>query len=141
MVRLEPIKSISVILNLSVSIPLWYDWNGHNFDRYCFDLFVSIPLWYDWNTLVVLPDEVKERFNSIMVRLEPFISSENPHLSNWFQFHYGTIGTNSMPRHHKFSTLFQFHYGTIGTGWIWPFIKVKTIVSIPLWYDWNAGRH
>ena len=51
-----------------------------------------------------------------------------------FQFHYGTIKSAKDIMFAIKINLFQFHYGTIKSE-VGIYIKNRTIVSIPLWYD------
>ena len=68
-------------------------------------------------------------FNSIKVRLEPKISI-NSKIITQFQFHKGTIRTDTTVLSAILSSLFQFHKGTIRTKHT-AGANVPTAISIP----------
>ena len=68
-------------------------------------------------------------FNSIKVRLEPKISI-NSKIITQFQFHKGTIRTDTTVLSAILSSLFQFHKGTIRT-YVLCNEKSFSLISIP----------
>ena len=93
LVRLEGSFRSLNLRKIEVSIPLWFDWKqlrNPGIEKIC---FVSIPLWFDWKSF----------------------ASKSPTIETMFQFHFGSIGSNSQ----------------IGQ-------RSTFFVSIPLWFDWKA---
>ena len=60
-------------------------------------------------------DSTKTNFNSTMVRLKVFNDWRDT-VKTLFQFHYGTIKSETIEATLPSVMLFQFHYGTIKSG-------------------------
>ena len=73
-------------------------------------------------------------FNSTMVRLKGPIVCFN-FIFMIFQFHYGTIKSNSSSNSLLNELKFQFHYGTIKRLIRRFLLSQSSLISIPLWYD------
>ena len=58
-------------------------------------------------------------------------------LSNWFQFQYGAIGSSKLASLSFEAELFQFQYGAIGSCFSARQTYFFTLVSIPVWCDWE----
>ena len=70
-----------------------------------------------------------------MVRLKEVYDMLNRIAVSGFQFHYGTIKSESQMYDGAFPSVFQFHYGTIKSCTIVLFMRTLLGLSIPLWYD------
>ena len=73
-------------------------------------------------------------FNSTLVRLRarPPLLSVSP--IKGFQFHFGTIESDSVATGQLINSIFQFHFGTIES--CQQRLRLQSqLISIPLWYD------
>ena len=99
-----------------ISIPLWFDWKN-KYKQILFALFEH------FNSTMVRLEVIVDRFrltihhnfNSTMVRLEENLEYHTMKDLCGFQFHYGSIGSQSGGKSRHGPRQFQFHYGSIGS--------------------------
>ena len=122
-----------------VSIPAWCDWEFIlNFWFVSFDR-VSIPAWCDWEIGRSVNSDMRESFNSSLVRLGAAgvamvalgTAVSIPAWCDWetkiflcmlifakFQFQLGAIGSNNRKMKKNQLLKFQFQLGAIGSLWL-----------------------
>ena len=70
-----------------------------------------------------------------MVRLKAMVGATMQPDNTLFQFHYGTIKSQTFFVYPVNWWKFQFHYGTIKSLKSGANFKINELISIPLWYD------
>ena len=100
----------------SVSIPIWYDYDGNPTTKNVQNFFVSIPIWYDYDemegTFTLRSSEFQFQSGTIttLALLPSMITTSRVSIPIWYDYDNIFFGSKSG------AYVFQFQSGTITTG-------------------------